>query len=76
MALSWNRTPIAGGSVEVAEADVADGHVMFIRYYQTIFADCFEPVGAVCNLQTATLNGGLVCDPSYAQQLMDEAAAE
>lgn len=76
MALQWNRTQIAGGEVAVAEADVADGKVIFTRYYQHLADEWFEPVATVCNGQSATLNGCLVKDPHYAQQLLDEAMAQ
>ena len=70
MTLVWNRTPIAGGEVAVAEAKVADGTVVFCRYYQ------HQPVAVVCTSQSATLNGGLVMDPKYAQKLLDEAMSQ
>ena len=76
MTLVWNRTPIAGGEVAVAEAKVADGTVVFCRYYQHLQDEWFEPVAVVCTSQSATLNGGLVMDPKYAQKLLDEAMAQ
>jgi hypothetical protein len=76
MTLQWDRRPITGGSVSVAEADVADGHVLFAFYYQVLADEWFEPVAEVCNGQSATLNGCLVKDPGYAQQLLNEAMAQ
>lgn len=76
MTLRWHRTEIAGGHVEVAEADVKDGKVIFTAYYEHIYADAFTPVAEVCNSRKATLNGGLVTDPVMAQRLLDEAMAQ
>lgn len=76
MTLRWHRTEIHGGHVEVAEADVKDGKVIFTAYYQHLADEWFEPVAEVCTSRSATLNGGLVTDPAMAQRLLDEAMAQ
>lgn len=76
MTLRWHRTEIHGGHVEVAEADVKDGKVIFTAYFEHIYADAFTPVAEACTSRQATLNGSLVKDPKYAQQLLDEAMAQ
>lgn len=79
MVITWSQKLTPGGHVLRAETEVADGHLEIEAVFTNIAVETEDPlsppevVGSTCTQRRAWINGHLVLDPAYAQQLLDEA---
>lgn len=76
--ITWNQTVTPGGHVLTARAEVADGHLVIEATFATVYIEGDVPgerewVGTTCTERRAWINGSLVLDPAYAEQLLTEA---
>lgn len=62
-----------GGHLVICETEVADGHLQLVDSFQHIYGEDAEVAGSQHVLRTVYLNGHMVLDPDYAQQLWAEA---
>jgi len=78
MVITWSQKLTPGGHVLRAETEVADGHLEIEATFTSVYIEGEVPgepewVGQVATERRAWINGSLVLDPAYAQQLLDEA---
>ena len=69
----FRQESIPGGHLVIMDAEVADGHLQVITTWEHVIGEELEVAGSTCTLRTAYINGHVVLDPDYAQQLWAEA---
>lgn len=73
MVADFQQIGINGGHLVIMDAEVADGHLQIETVWEHVIGEDLEVAGSVITRRTAWINGHIVLDPDYAQQLWAEA---